>query len=70
MMLLIIGANMAGFIFIVACPHLVYINNQFLPKPLRPAMWRNMVMILMMLFCLFFFLVLFGQQTGLWKFKF
>jgi hypothetical protein len=70
MMLLIIGANMAGFIFIVSCPHIVYVNNKFLPKPLRPAMWRNVVMILMMLFYLFFFLALVGQQTGLWKFKF
>jgi hypothetical protein len=67
MTLLMIGANMAGFIFVVAAPHIVYVNNKLLPKPLRPPVWRSIVMILMMIFYGFFVLALVGQQTGWWK---
>jgi hypothetical protein len=67
MMLLMIGANMAGFIFVVACPHILYVNNKLLPKPLRPPMWRNIVLVAMMLFYGFFVFCLVGQQTGWWK---
>jgi Mn2+/Fe2+ NRAMP family transporter len=70
MMLLMIGANMAGFIFVVACPHIIYVNNRFLPKALRPPMWRNIVMALMCIFYGFFVFALVGQQTGWWKFSF
>jgi hypothetical protein len=67
MMLLIIGANMAGFVFVVAAIHLVVVNNKFLPKQLRPPMWRNIALIAMSLFYAFFVSALVGHQTGWWK---
>ena len=68
MMLLMIGANMAGFIFVVSCLHLIVVNNKFLPKPLRPPMWRNIALVFMFLFYLFFTVALVGKQTGWWTF--
>jgi hypothetical protein len=68
MMLLMVGANMAGFIFVVATLHLIVVNNKFLPKPLRPPMWRNVALVIMFLFYLFFTLALLGKQTGWWSF--
>jgi hypothetical protein len=67
MMLLIIGANMAGFVFVIAAIHLVVVNNKFLPKQLRPPMWRNIALIAMSLFYAFFVFALVGHQTGWWK---
>ncbi len=67
MMLLMIGANMAGFIFVVAGIHLIVVNNKFLPKQLRPPMWRNVVLVLMVLFYGFFVYALIGKQTGWWS---
>jgi Mn2+/Fe2+ NRAMP family transporter len=67
MMLLIIGANMAGFVFVVAAIHLVVVNNKFLPKRLRPPMWRNIALIAMSVFYGFFVFALVGYQTGWWK---
>jgi hypothetical protein len=67
MTLLMIGANMAGFIFVVSCLHLIVVNNKFLPKPLRPPMWRNVALVFMFLFYLFFTVALVGKQTGWWS---
>jgi hypothetical protein len=55
--LLQIGANVAGFVFIVAAPHLLYINTKLLPPELRPPMWRRVVLVAMSLFYLTFFLL-------------
>ncbi len=48
--LLQIGANVAGFIFIVASIHLLYINTRLLPRELRPPLWRRAALVLMSLF--------------------
>jgi hypothetical protein len=48
--LLQIGANVAGFIFIVASLHVLYINTRLLPEELRPPLWRRVALVLMSLF--------------------
>jgi hypothetical protein len=48
--LLQIGANVAGFVFIVASLHLLYINTRLLPVELRPPLWRRAALVLMALF--------------------
>jgi hypothetical protein len=48
--LLKIGANVAGAIFIVAAPHLLYINTRLLPQHLRPPMWRRVALVVMTAF--------------------
>ena len=48
--LLQIGANVAGFIFIVASIHLLYVNTRLLPRELRPPLWRRAALVLMSLF--------------------
>jgi hypothetical protein len=53
-LLLQIGANMAGFVFVIAAPHLLYINTRLLPEHIRPPMWRRVGLIAMTLFYGFF----------------
>jgi len=52
--LLQIGANVAGFIFVVASIHLLYINTRLLPAALRPPMWRRVALACMTVFYGFF----------------
>jgi hypothetical protein len=52
--LLQIGANVAGAIFIVASLHLLYINTRLLPPELRPPMWRRIMLVAMAVFYSFF----------------
>ena len=54
MMLLQIGANIAGVIFVFASLHLLYLNTRVLPKPLRPPMWRRVALVAMAVFYAFF----------------
>jgi uncharacterized membrane protein (UPF0136 family) len=49
-LLLQIGANVAGFVFIVASIHLLYINTRLLPQDLRPPAWRRVALVVMALF--------------------
>jgi hypothetical protein len=49
-MLLKIGANMAGVVFAIAGLHLLYLNTRVLPQPLRPPLWRRLALIGMVLF--------------------
>lgn len=49
-MLLQIGANVAGAVFIVASLHLLYINTRLLPPELRPPMWRRIALVAMAVF--------------------
>jgi Mn2+/Fe2+ NRAMP family transporter len=67
MMLLMIGANMAGFIFVIASIHIIVVNHKFLPKKLRPSLWRIITLVAMCLFYAFFVFALVGSQTGWWK---
>jgi hypothetical protein len=48
--LLVLGANVAGFIFVVASLHLLYVNTRLLPAELRPPMWRRVSLVVMAVF--------------------
>jgi hypothetical protein len=52
--LLQLGANMAGIVFIIASIHILYVNSTLLPKELRPSIWRRLAMVGMALFYGFF----------------
>jgi hypothetical protein len=52
--LLLIAANVAGFVFVVAPRHLLYLNTRFLPPEVRPSRRRRGVLIAMSLFYGFF----------------
>jgi hypothetical protein len=53
-MLLQLGANIAGVIFVIASLHLLYLNTRVLPEALRPPMWRRLSLVGMSLFYGFF----------------
>ena len=48
--LLQLGANMAGIVFIVASLHLLYVNTRLLPVELRPPLWRRLGLVSVALF--------------------
>jgi len=48
--LLQLGANVAGAVFVVAAPHLLWVNTRLLPPALRPPAWRRVALVLMALF--------------------
>jgi hypothetical protein len=52
--LLKIGANVAGGVFVVAAPHLLYVNTRILPPHVRPPMWRRVALAAMAVFYAFF----------------
>ena len=52
--LLQVAANVAGFVFVVATLHLLYINTRFLPPAIRPSRPRCVVLVAMSLFYGFF----------------
>jgi hypothetical protein len=52
--LLQIGANIAGLIFVISSLHLLYLNTRILPRALRPPVWRRVALIGMALFYAFF----------------
>jgi hypothetical protein len=52
--LLQLGANVAGFVFVVASIHLLYVNTRLLPAGVRPPMWRRATLVAMSLFYAFF----------------
>jgi hypothetical protein len=52
--LLQLGANVGGAIFIVASLHLLYVNTRLLPPRLRPPRWRRAALVGMALFYGFF----------------
>jgi len=52
--LLQIGANIAGAIFVIASLHLLYLNTRVLPVAMRPPMWRRISLVCMALFYAFF----------------
>ena len=53
-MLLQIGANVAGIVFILTSLHVLYINTKLLPPALRPPMWRRALLVFMSAFYGFF----------------
>ena len=52
--LLQIGDNVAGFVFVIASLHLLYINTTLLPSAVRPSWWRRAALVGMALFYGFF----------------
>jgi hypothetical protein len=52
--LLKLGANVAGAIFVIAAPHLLYVNTRILPPHVRPPMWRRIALVAMTVFYAFF----------------
>jgi hypothetical protein len=54
LVLLQIGANIGGAIFVIASLHLLYLNTRVLPAALRPPLWRRLALVAMALFYGFF----------------
>jgi hypothetical protein len=52
--LLQVGANVAGVVFIISSIHLLYLNMTLLPVELRPPMWRRVMLVAMAMFYGFF----------------
>jgi len=52
--LLQLGANIAGVVFVISALHILYVNTTFLPKELQPPLWRRLALVLMALFYGFF----------------
>jgi hypothetical protein len=52
--LLKIGANVAGAVFVISAPHLLYVNTRILPPHVRPPMWRRVALVAMAAFYAFF----------------
>jgi hypothetical protein len=48
--LLQLGANVAGVILLVASLHVLYVNTHLLPQELRPPLWRRAALVGMALF--------------------
>lgn len=55
LLLILIGANIAGLNFAFLGLHILYINRKFLPVELRPPLWREIVVLLGVFFYGFFF---------------
>ncbi|HKS40581.1 MAG TPA: Nramp family divalent metal transporter [Blastocatellia bacterium] len=62
--LLQLGANMAGIVLIIASIHLLYVNTTLLPKELRPSMWRRACLVFMALFYGFFVTLWLSKLLG------
>ena len=52
--LLQIGANVAGVVLVIGPLHLLYVNTKLLPPRLRPPMWRRVALVVMAVFYAFF----------------
>jgi hypothetical protein len=52
--LLKLGANVAGVVFIVASLHLLYVNTRLLPQHVRPPLWRRAALVGVAVFYGFF----------------
>jgi hypothetical protein len=62
--LLQIGANIAGVIFIIASIHLLYVNTRVLPEHVRPPLWRRAMLVVMALFYAFWVSLSVGAMLG------
>jgi hypothetical protein len=52
--LLQLGANVAGIVFVFSSLHLLYVNTRLLPPHVRPPMWRRLALVGMAVFYSFF----------------
>jgi hypothetical protein len=48
--LLQLGANMAGIVFVVSALHILYVNTRLLSPELRPPLWRRLALVATALF--------------------
>lgn len=55
LLLVLLGANMAGLNFVFLGLHTLYINRKFLPAELQPPRWKEAVVLLAVVFFAFFF---------------
>jgi hypothetical protein len=55
LLLVLLGANMAGLNFVFLGLHTLYVNRKFLPADLRPPRWREVIVLLAVVFFAFFF---------------
>jgi hypothetical protein len=63
-LLLQIGANVGGFVFVIASLHLLYVNTRLLPEHVRPPMWRRVGLVAM---CLFYGFFVTRSAMALWN---
>ena len=52
--LLQLGANMAGVVMVISALHILHINTKLLPKELQPPLWRRITLVFMAVFYGFF----------------
>ena len=52
--LLQLGANMAGVVLAVSSLHLLYVNTKYLPEELKPPLWRRAALVFTSIFYGFF----------------
>jgi hypothetical protein len=52
--LLVVGANVAGVVFVIASLHVLYVNTRLLPPHVRPPVWRRVALVAMAVFYAFF----------------
>jgi hypothetical protein len=50
LVLLQIGANMAGVVMVLAPLHILRVNMTLLPEPIRPPLWRRVALVFMAFF--------------------
>ncbi|MBI5566501.1 MAG: Nramp family divalent metal transporter [Chloroflexi bacterium] len=48
--LLQLGANVAGIVFVISALHILYLNTHFLPKELQPPVWRRVALVMLAVF--------------------
>jgi hypothetical protein len=60
-MLLQIGANVAGFVMVISSLHLLRVNTRLLPPAVRPPTWRRVMLAAMAVFYGFFVLLSVGS---------
>jgi hypothetical protein len=53
-LLLQLGANLGGIVFIISALHILYVNTTFLPKEIQPPLWRRIALLVMAVFYGFF----------------
>ena len=56
--LLQLGANVAGVVMVIASLHILRVNTTLLPPELRPPLWRRVMLVAMALF--------YGLFVALW----
>lgn len=62
--LLQLGANMAGIVLVISSLHILHVNTTLLPKEIQPPLWRRAALVLLAVFYGFFvYLWLMGGLT-------